>query len=454
MSDALDVVMTWIDEHSDEAIADLQRFCRQPSVAAQNWGMQEMAQMVSDALRELGAEVSLIETPGHPVAVGRLSGSSERRLAIYDHYDVQPPDPLPAWNSPPFDAEIRDGHLYARGVADNKGNLVARLWAARAWLATQKTLPCNVTFLFEGEEEIGSPNLREFAFANQELIQADGCLWEAGYRDADGGLTLNAGAKGLLYVEMRVRGVSHDLHSSNAPIAPNAAWRLLEALRSLRDSTGHILIPHFYDDVLPPTEREQELLQRFPINLEERRRLWGTQHLLGPIDDPVAMTQRLLYDPTCNICGLFSGYSGPGSKTILPAEAGAKLDFRLVPNQDPHKILDLLRRHLREQGFDDVEVEETEEGEFPAQSPLDTPIIEAAIRSVRRVYGFEPRVLPRAAGTGPVEQLCMRYGIPIVNGAGVGHADSRVHSPNENIRLEDYILGIKMAATLMAEFGA
>ncbi|MBO0783799.1 MAG: M20/M25/M40 family metallo-hydrolase, partial [Ktedonobacteraceae bacterium] len=310
------------------------------------------------------------------------------------------------------------------------------------------------TFLLEGEEEVGSPHLAEFAAANQELIKTDGCLWESGYRDAEGNVTLNAGAKGMLYVEMRTRGVGYDLHSSNAPIAPSAAWRLLEALRSLRDSSGHILIPHFYDDVRPPTEREAELLQRFPIDSEALRKGWEAHQLLGPTDDPVAMTRKLLYEPTCNICGLYSGYSGPGSKTILPARAGAKLDFRLVPDQNPDKILVQLRKYLRDQGFDDVEVEETEQGEFPAQSPVDTPLMEAAQRAVRRVYGREPRMLPRAAGTGPVEQLCMRYGIPIVNGAGVGNANSRVHSPNENVSLDDYMLHIKLAATLLAEFAS
>lgn len=450
--DQLKPVLTWIDEHREEAIADLQRFCQQPSVAAQNWGMQEMATLVLAALHDLGAEAQLVQTAGYPVAVGRLTGNVARRLMIYDHYDVQPPDPLDDWISAPFEAAIRENTLYARGVADNKGNMVARLWAARAWLAVHKKLPCNVTFLFEGEEEVGSPHLREFAAANQELIRADGCLWESGYRDADGLLTLNAGAKGLLYVEMSIRAVAYDLHSSNAPIAPSAAWRLLEALRSLRDPSGHILIAHFYDDVLPPSERERELLEHFPIDVEERRTSWEATTLLGPVEDPVAMTQRLLYEPTCNICGLYSGYSGPGSKTILPATAGAKLDFRLVPNQNPDTILALLRQHLRAHGFDDVEVKETEQGEFPAQSPVDTPLMAALIRSASFVYGREPRVLPRAAGTGPVDQLCVGYGIPIVNGAGVGNANSRIHSPNENVKLDDYILGIKLVATLFAEY--
>ncbi|HEX6292744.1 MAG TPA: M20/M25/M40 family metallo-hydrolase [Herpetosiphonaceae bacterium] len=451
---SLEAVFQWIDTQRDAAIADLQRFCRQPSVAAQSWGMAEMAQMVQDALRDLGAETQSIATAGFPVIVGRIQGETPRHLAIYNHYDVQPPEPLDAWSVQPFAAEIRDGKLYARGVADNKGNLVARLWAARAWLAVYGRLPCAVTFLFEGEEEIGSPHLGSFAAANQDLISADACLWEAGYCDEDRTLSLYAGLKGMLYVELRVRGVAFDLHSSTAPLAPNAAWRLVQALNSLRDPAGRVHIPGFYDAVQPPTERERELMRVFPVDVESLRQLWGVERVLGPDADAAAQTERLLFEPTCNICGLWSGYSGPGTKTVLPATAGAKLDFRLVPHQDPQVILGQLRQHLHEQGFDDVEVVELEGTERPAQSPVETPLMDALIRSARQVYGIEPRVQPRMAATGPMEQLCQRYGVPAIGGAGVGYLGSRTHAPDENIRLDDFILGIKHVAALLAEFAS
>ncbi|HEY0607721.1 MAG TPA: M20/M25/M40 family metallo-hydrolase [Herpetosiphonaceae bacterium] len=448
----LESVFQWIDSQRDAAIADLQRFCRQPSVAAQNWGMTEMAEIMQAALRDLGAETQSIATAGFPVVVGKLEGDGPRHLAIYNHYDVQPPEPLEAWTFQPFVAEIHDGKLYARGVADNKGNLVARLWAARAWQAVHGKLPCAITFLFEGEEEIGSPNLAAFAAANQELIRADACLWEAGYRDQSGALSLYAGLKGMLYVELRVRGVAFDLHSSNAPIAPSAAWRLVQALSSLRDSRGRIQIAGFYDAVQPPTERERELMRAFPADVEPLRQLWQVDRLLGDSDDPTALTERLLFEPTCNICGLWSGYSGPGTKTILPAAAGVKIDFRLVPNQNPEQVLAQLRQHLKDHGFDDVEVVELEGTEHPAQSSVETPLMEALVRSARLVYGVEPRVQPRMAATGPMEQLCQRYGIPAIGGAGVGYIESRTHAPNENIRLDDFILGIKHIAALLAEF--
>jgi len=447
----LDPVLAWIDSHREEALADLQRFCRQPGIAAQDLGMEEMATIVADSLQSLGAQTDTIATAGYPIIVGHLRGHSQRRLLIYNHYDVQPPEPLEAWTTPPFAATVRDGCLYARGVADNKGTLVSRLWATRAWKTIHGTLPFNLTFLVEGEEEVGSTHLGAFAAAHQEIVKAEACLWENGHRAADGALTLNAGAKGILYVELRTRGTAYDLHSSNAPIAPNAAWRLVEALNTLRDSSGRVLIEHFYDDVLPPNERERALLARFPVDIAER---WKSWDVAGTPGDPVVMTERLLFDPTCTICGIWGGYSGPGSKTVLPATAGAKIDFRLVPDQDPHKILALLRQHLHERGFDDVEIIELEDSERPSQSPTDTPLMEALIRSARLIYGQEPRVLPRTPGTGPMEQLCQRYGVLVASGAGVGYENSRIHSPNENIRVEDFFLGIKHVAALLAEFSS
>ncbi len=448
----LDTVLQWIDTHRDEAIADLQRYCQQPSIAAQNQGMIEMAAMVKAGLEDLNAQILEVKTPQFPVLVGRLNGHGSRRLAIYNHYDVQPPEPLEEWTSPPFAAEIRDGKLFARGCADNKGNLVARMWAVRAWQHAARNLPCSVTFLFEGEEEIGSPSLAGFATEHTDLIQADGCLWETGYRNDDEAPYIYAGVKGLLYVELRVRTVAYDLHSSMAPIAPNAAWRLLEALESLRKPDGQVKIPHFYDAVRQPTEAERELMHRHPIDLVGLKKRLQTDRLLGQKDQPGTMTEHLLFSPTCNICGIESGYNGPGSKTVLPATAKAKLDFRLVSDQDPNEILTHLKAYLLEQGFDDIEVVVMEGSELPAQSPIETPLVGALARSARTVYNADPAIYPRIEGTGPMEQLCQRHGLAAVGGAGIGYSDSRIHAPNENIRVDDFILGIKHVAALLSEF--
>ena len=211
-------------------------------------------------------------------------------------------------------------------------------------------------------------------------------------------------------------------------------------------------IAGFYDAVRPPTEPERRLMARFPIDTPLLCQSWKIDHLLGPGEDPVVLTEHLLYSPTCNICGMWSGYQGPGGKTVLPATAGAKLDFRLVPDQEPETILTLLQHHLAEQGFANVEVSNLEASSRPAQSSLETPLVDALVRSARSVYGIEPHVLPRRPGSGPMEQLCQRYGLPVVNGAGVGYDGSRVHGPDEHIRLEDFLLNIKLIAVLLAEF--
>lgn len=452
-SERLNAVMAWIEAHADVAIADLQDVCRQPSISAQNQGISEMAELVAQRLQTMGARTRQVATAGHPVVVGQLDGESSRRLTFYNHYDVQPPEPLEVWTTPPFASAVREGKLYARGVADNKGNLVARLWATRAWQEVS-ALPCGVTFLVEGEEEIGSPSLERFAADHHDLFQADACLWETGYRNEQGTITITAGLKGLLAVELHVRTVGYDLHSSNAPLAPNAAWRLIEALGTLREPSGHVLISGFYDAVRSPTESEHRLLERFPLDIQALRANWQIEHLLVPGDDAVALTEHLLYSPTCNICGIWSGYTGEGSKTVLPATASVKIDFRLVPDQDPEMILTLLKRHLVERGFGDIEVVEMAGSALPAQSSMETPLVASLVRAARLVYGGEPHILPRRAGTGPMELLCLRYGLPVVNGAGVGYDGSRIHSPNEHIRLDDFVQNIKLIAVLLAEFAS
>jgi acetylornithine deacetylase/succinyl-diaminopimelate desuccinylase-like protein len=218
----IDDILAHIDDHMEETVARLQAFCRQPSIAAQGEGMAEMADLVRRALAHAGADAELVDTRGYPVVLGRFAGWGSKTLMFYNHYDVQPPDPLELWDSPPFAAEIRADHLYARGVADNKGNLIARLAAVEAWLAVRGELPLNILFVAEGEEEIGSLNLGTFAEAHRDKLQADGCIWETGYKDTKGRLEIMLGAKGILAVDLEVQALGRDLHSANAAIAESA----------------------------------------------------------------------------------------------------------------------------------------------------------------------------------------------------------------------------------------
>jgi acetylornithine deacetylase/succinyl-diaminopimelate desuccinylase-like protein len=283
-------------------------------------------------------------------------------------------------------------------------------------------------------------------------LKVDGCIWEAGYKDPVGRPTVALGCKGILYVELRVRGAAKDLHSSWAAAVPNAAWRLTWALGTLKDErTGRVLIQGFYDRVQTPNQRTYDLADREPFDVAQYRQLFGIDDFLQGWDGREAR-RHYLFDPTCTICGLTSGYQGAGGKTVLPAEASAKLDFRLVPDQDPDDILRLLREHLSERGFADVEVVEVEgEGERAARSDPDAPIAKSVIETARELYGLEPLVLPNMAGTGPQYLVCAQFGVPAV-GTGVGNADSNNHAPDENILIEDYIQGIKHMAWVFHHF--
>jgi acetylornithine deacetylase/succinyl-diaminopimelate desuccinylase-like protein len=445
----MDDVLGYIDQHLGETVERLQAFCRQPSIAAQGEGMSEMAAMACSALEAAGAQAELVPTGGYPVVMGRFAGTGTKTLMLYNHYDVQPPEPLELWDSPPFGAEIRDGHLYARGVADNKGNLVARIAAVEAWLAVRGELPLDVLFVAEGEEEIGSTHLGDFAQQNREKLAADGCIWETGYKNTRNQLEIALGAKGILAVDLCVRSLGRDLHSANAAIVESASWRLLWALASLKGPDERIRIPGFYDDVRPPDAVDRAMLAAWGYDEAGHLAEFGAGHFLLGLEGE-ALKERYLFQPTCNICGFHAGYSGPGIKTVLPAEASAKLDFRLVPDQDPYDILKKLRDHLDAGGFGDIEVV-VEGPEFPARTDPDDPLVSSVLRAARRVYEIEPAVQPLMAGTGPMYELCQRWGLPAV-GAGIGWVGSRSHSPNENVRLQDLREGIKHIALIFDEF--
>jgi acetylornithine deacetylase/succinyl-diaminopimelate desuccinylase-like protein len=443
-------ILTRIDDRLEETVTRLQAFCRQPSIAAQGEGMAEMAELVRCSLEQAGADAELVPTGGYPVVLGRFAGRGSKTLMFYNHYDVQPPEPLELWESPPFAADIRDDHLYARGVADNKGNLVARLAAVEAWLSVRGELPLNILFVVEGEEEIGSPNLGTFAEEHRDKLQADGCIWETGYKDTKGRPEIMLGAKGILAVDLQVQTLGRDLHSANAAIAESATWRLIWALNSLKGSDERICIPGFYDDVRPPDSRDRAMLADWDYDEAGELAEFGAEgFVLGLRGE--GLKERLLFQPTCNVCGFHAGYGGPGIKTVLPAQAAAKLDFRLVPDQDPYDILEKLRAHLDAGGFEDIEIV-VEGPEYPARTDPGDPLVDAVVRAARRIYEEEPVVKPLMAGTGPMYELCQRWGLPAV-GAGIGYSGSRSHSPNENIRLEDLRQGIKHIALLMEEYG-
>lgn len=442
-------IFDYLEEWFEDYLEELKRICRQPSVAAQNLGMAETAQMVKELLEGIGAETQLIETGGYPLVYGELRGRGERTLTFYNHYDVQPPEPLDEWDSGPFAAEVRQGKLFARGAADNKGNLVARVAAVEAYRKVHGELPLNVKFIVEGEEEIGSPHLGEFADRHPDLVESDGCIWEFGDKDFRERPQVYLGLKGILYVELRAAGAARDLHSSWGTVVPNPAWRLTRALTTLKDEDERVLIPGFYDQVRPPSAEEREALSQIDFDEQGWRERFEIQNYLLNLSGE-ELLERHLYQPTCTICGLESGYIGPGSKTVLPSRARAKLDFRLVPDQDPEEVLALLKEHLAVQGFADLEVI-AHSGVHPARTPLDDPLVSAVVATARRAYGKEPQVYPIAAGSGPMYPLCQRFAVPAVS-TGLSYWGSGAHAPNEHIRLTDFAQGMKHIALIIQEF--
>ncbi len=436
----------YVDDHFEQMVTELQALCAQPSIAAQNIGMEETAAMLVKKMKDAGIDARVLENEkGYPVVYGEVKGSTDKTLLFYNHYDVQPPDPVDKWKYPPFGSEIHDGILYARGCSDNKGTLLSRIHAVESILKTGRTLPVNVKFLIEGEEEIGSPSFEAFVHSHKDLLKADACLWENSAKDEDNNPVVKLGNKGMLYCQLHLKTGNTDVHSMNAPIVPNAGWRLIQALRTLKDDNDHILIDGFYDDVLPISPEETEAWKKVPSpEAGLKKRLGIDKFVNDATGDQVNLA--LYTKPSCNICGVVAGYTGEGQKTVTPCEASAKLDFRLVVAQDPDKIFKLLRKHLDSHGFQDIEVSVTSAA-APAKTPVTEKFVQVIQRAAQDVYEQPLVILPTAAGTGPRDVFAYS-GMPIA-GIGCGHAGSVQHAPNENIKLVDYKEAIKHVAALL-----
>ena len=442
-----------VDTQAARILAQLADLCRIPSVSAERGpAMQDAAAFVQQLCRAAGVQTNLFEQPaGPPIIVGR-AGSGPRCLMVYNHYDVQPPDPLDEWLSPPFLPQQREGKLFARGVSDNKGDLVARLAAIRIYQETVGPLPLRVLYVIEGEEEIGSPSL--FSFGEQQghwLSEADGCLWEFGAKNANENPVIFLGVKGMAAFDLRVRTATLDAHSGNGGIFPNAAWRLVEALDTLRAPDGRVAIDGLLDHVRQPTDVELALLESVPLDEEALDESYGFSNgLLGGLTGAAAV-HRWLMEPALNINGLTGGYSGSGTKTVIPAQATAKMDMRLVPDLTPEIAFRLLREHLDRRGFTDVEIMDHHDYLMPWRTSPDSAVARAITDSIAAVSQHPPVVQPTSAGSGPMWELCGRNGVPVAS-AGVSWHNSHVHAPNESVRIADFVEGIKVMGRLLERF--
>lgn len=438
----------FITEHIDNSLAELARLVGSPSISSQNVGMEDTAQLVAEMLEEHGFEARLLPTPGYPVVYAEAPGRSDRTLLCYNHYDVQPPEPLELWESPPFEMSRRGGKLYGRGIADDKGHIISRLAALEATRDEQGRYPCRIKFVIEGGEEISSPHIPELIAEHRDLLAADACVWETGGVDYEGRPGLTLGMRGILYVQYDAETMSRDAHSGSAHLLPNAAWRLIRALTRVKDENDRILIPGFYDSAYPLTDADRRLFEQMESDEEATKRSYGIEAFNQGLTGQAS--KEAVFSPTANIAGISGGYEGHGPKTVIPATAMAKMDFRLVPDQDPEVIYENLQRYLADEGFGDISVQYLG-GEKAAQTPVNDPFVQLTASIAEEVYGRPPRISPLIGGSGPMHPFREYLGVPIVT-LGISYPESLVHAPNENITEENFVLGTRHMAHLVARF--
>jgi acetylornithine deacetylase/succinyl-diaminopimelate desuccinylase-like protein len=436
--------------------AELARFCRQPSIASTGEGMAAMAELVAERLIHLGAVTRTYSVDGsYPYVVGEI-GSGPRTLLLYNHYDVQPAHAEDGWTHPPFEAVIEHGRLFARGVADNKANLLFRIHAIEAFLKVYGTLPIRIRFLVEGEEEIGSPHLTRFIRQHAPFIQADGCLWESGRKDTSGRPLLQLGLRGICYLELTLQTDSREVHSSWANIAENPALSLLDRMRaaiaSLTDAAGRPTFDNLLDEVLPPSPEDLALLEHIPFDLAAVQARLGVLPRSGLNGSSSEALRRLFFEPTCTVCGFKVGYGEPGTKTVIPNRAVAKLDIRLPPGLTPDIVERRLRTHLHARGFGDIQVRRLG-GLRPSRTAPDAAIARVTQAAVESVYGVAPVVHPMMSASGPMYDLCEAQHIPAIT-FGAGHAGDNTHGVDENIVLDDYFQAIGAMGEIIRRFGA
>jgi len=445
-------VDAYIEKNTRRFVEELKELCSFPSISNHGADAVKPARdWIAERLARYTDRVETLEAGGMPALYAEVPGAGRRKLLLYQHYDVQPVDPIELWDSKPFEPVEKDGRIVARGVADDKADVMARIHALET-LKSAGVVPVTLRFLVEGEEEIGSKSFEKIAHDHAGKLAADGCLWESGASfDSAGRPTLQFGCRGLLYVQLRVKFLAFDQHSGLASIYPSAAMYLIGALASLRDLDMNIKIDGFYDGAVEPTVADRSMMAKIDPEVEERKKLVGFDRLMRD-PKPENVIEQLLFTPTCNIAGVTTGYQGPGSKTVLPAEATAKLDFRLIPNQDPAHILDRLRRHVDSHGFEKVEIVSSD-GEKPARSDPESDVAKSVIACVKDLIG-KPVLWPFMQATGPMHPVVSDLGIPTVLPVGVGRPDNRIHAPNENIHAADYINTVRLMCRVWERFGA
>lgn len=444
-------IFTYIDQHSQTFLARLINYVRRPSISAYGEGIGEVAEYIASVMSQMGLTARILPTSGWPMVLGEcIVRPDAPTVLLYGHYDVQPPEPLEEWITPPFEPTVRDGRLYARGVGDNKGQHFAQLMALESLLACHGTLPCNVKVLLEGEEEVGSPHMPEFIRDHRDELRADLVIVSDGPVHESGRSVISFGVRGVLDIELRARGANQDVHSGNwGGIVPNPLWTLVHLLATMKNARGEITIDGFYDNVQPLTDLERAALANLPIDVEQVKQTLD----LARLDEPQerGYFERLSAWPTLTINGIRGGYGGPGSKTVLPHEAVAKCDIRLVEAQTAEEILAKVKAHVQRHA---PEVSVISHGAMdPSKTPLDSPFAEPVRRAIIAAQGAEPLLVPAMGGSLPNYVFTKTLGIPVF-GVPYANADEANHAPNENMEVARFFMGIKTGAAMLSYLGA
>ena len=447
----LPTVFAHVDAHRQVFLDRLADYLRHPSISAEGVGVGETAAYVGDVMEQIGLATRALPSGGWPVLLGERAGPpGAPTVLLYGHYDVQPPDPLEAWVSPPFAPTVRDGRLYARGAGDNKGQHFAQLLAIESLLAVAGALPCSVKVLLEGEEEIGSPHLAETVREQRDALAADLVITSDGPVHESGRSQLVCGVRGVVSFELRARHAERDLHSGNwGGVAPNPLWTLVHLLSTMKDERGLISVDGFYDNVLAPTPAEDAALAELSVDDAAVRRSVGLARFDEPTERPYA--DRLAFWPTLTLNGLHGGYGGPGSKTVLPHEAVAKCDVRLVEAQSVAEVQGKIAAHVARHA-PEVEID-FGSGMEPSKTPLDSPYVAPLRAAIATAQGAEPLLVPSLGGSLPDYVWTKLLGVPAF-GVPYANPDEANHAPNENIEVERFYAGIKTGAAMLAALGA
>ena len=442
-----------VDSNLNNLISDLQTLIRQPSVSAKNEGIEECAKLVKKLLKKSGlkSEILRLKKGVAPIVYGEIKSKQNptKTLMFYNHYDVQPAEPFDLWDDPPFSGTRKGNKIFGRGATDDKGELITRIKAVEAYLKTTGDVPCNIKFVIEGEEETGSAHIEEYLKKYKKKFSCDGVIWEFGYVDAKNRPIIGLGMKGLLFVELSIKESIIDAHSSLAVLIKNPAWRLIEAIQTLRDSNGKILIKDWYKEVTPFSKKDLELIRKEPFDENVFKKEFGIKSFVG---DKKGMDAKkaLVGGATCNIAGFISGYTGDGAKTVLPGDALVKIDFRLIPKMDPKKQVMRLKKHLKSKGFDDVKIR-VFHGEASARTSSSEPFVTQVKAAADKSFGKSILNVSNA-GTGPMYPFVDILKAPCIS-IGSTYMFSRIHSPNEFARVDLLKKTTKCICLIMENFG-